>query len=87
MNKAAIEGQLNAGRRQAVPTKRQPARSFASAWGGFAEYLIANDHEAMLAAGLLYSWREVYDAFEDFHLKEGDNIPVFGAGPDTDPPA
>jgi threonine dehydrogenase-like Zn-dependent dehydrogenase len=33
------------------------------------------------AAGLLATWREVYAAFSDFRLAEGDEILVFGAGP------
>ena len=34
------------------------------------------------AAGLLCTWREVYAGmFTDFHLKPGDDIVVFGAGP------
>ena len=32
-------------------------------------------------AGLLCTWREVYSAFDDFHLQSGDDILVFGAGP------
>jgi threonine dehydrogenase-like Zn-dependent dehydrogenase len=32
-------------------------------------------------AVLLCTWREVYGAFEDFNLKAGDNILIFGAGP------
>jgi threonine dehydrogenase-like Zn-dependent dehydrogenase len=30
---------------------------------------------------LLCTWREVYGAFDDFHLRPGDDIVVFGAGP------
>jgi 2-desacetyl-2-hydroxyethyl bacteriochlorophyllide A dehydrogenase len=30
---------------------------------------------------LLCTWREVYGAFGDFHLKAGDNIVVYGGGP------
>jgi D-arabinose 1-dehydrogenase-like Zn-dependent alcohol dehydrogenase len=30
---------------------------------------------------MLCTWREVYGAFEDFHLKQGDNILIYGAGP------
>lgn len=33
------------------------------------------------AAGLLCTWREVYGAFDDFRLKKGDDILIFGAGP------
>jgi len=34
------------------------------------------------AAGLLCTWREVYAGmFTDFHLKEGQDIAIFGAGP------
>jgi threonine dehydrogenase-like Zn-dependent dehydrogenase len=33
------------------------------------------------AAGLLCTWREVYGGFEDFRLKKGDDILIFGAGP------
>jgi threonine dehydrogenase-like Zn-dependent dehydrogenase len=33
------------------------------------------------AAGLLCTWREVYGAFDDFQLKAGDDILIFGAGP------
>jgi threonine dehydrogenase-like Zn-dependent dehydrogenase len=32
-------------------------------------------------ACLLCTWREVYAGFSDFHLQEGDDILVFGAGP------
>jgi threonine dehydrogenase-like Zn-dependent dehydrogenase len=32
-------------------------------------------------AVMLCTWREVYGAFEDFHLQHGDNILVYGAGP------
>lgn len=80
-----------------------------SGWGGFCEYTLANDHEAMDADGvadaahgwievfeiqtrvdsdippdqavLLCTWREVLGAFRDFHLREGDDILVFGGGP------
>jgi threonine dehydrogenase-like Zn-dependent dehydrogenase len=83
--------------------------AYASGWGGFCEYTLANDHDAMLADGvadaehgwfeiyevqravaedipleaavLLCTWREVYGGFGDFHLKAGDEIVVFGAGP------
>ena len=33
------------------------------------------------AAVLLCTWREVYAAFDDFNLKAGQNILIFGAGP------
>ncbi len=33
------------------------------------------------AAGLLCTWREVRAGFEDFHLKAGDDILIYGAGP------
>jgi threonine dehydrogenase-like Zn-dependent dehydrogenase len=33
------------------------------------------------AAGMLCTWREVYGGFGDFHLKAGDAVVVFGAGP------
>jgi len=33
------------------------------------------------AAGLLCTWREVYSAFADFHLKPGDDLLIVGAGP------
>jgi threonine dehydrogenase-like Zn-dependent dehydrogenase len=32
-------------------------------------------------AVMLCTWREVYGAFEDFHLKRGDNVLISGAGP------
>ncbi len=32
-------------------------------------------------AVMLCTWREVYGAFEDFHLQPGNNILVYGAGP------
>lgn len=80
-----------------------------SGWGGFGEYTLANDHEAMVQDGvandangwvevyeiqtkvdadippeeavLLCTWREVLGAFRDFHLKPGDDVLIFGAGP------
>ncbi len=86
-----------------------PDPKYVSAWGGFSEYVIVNDHQAMAndgladevhgwkdlyqiqkkvpsdisieAAGLIYSWREVYGAIEDFHLQERNDILIFGAGP------
>ncbi|MCC8164689.1 MAG: zinc-binding dehydrogenase, partial [Planctomycetes bacterium] len=33
------------------------------------------------AGGLLCTWREIYSAFTDFHLKPDDAILVFGVGP------
>lgn len=39
------------------------------------------DDVPLEAAGLLCTWREVYGAFNDFRLKRGDNILIFGAGP------
>jgi threonine dehydrogenase-like Zn-dependent dehydrogenase len=33
------------------------------------------------AAVLMCTWREVYGGFGDFHLKAGDEVVVFGAGP------
>jgi threonine dehydrogenase-like Zn-dependent dehydrogenase len=82
---------------------------YASGWGGFCEYTLANDHEAMVAdgvadaehgwfecyeiqrkveadiaveaAGLLCTWREVYGGIGDFHLRPGDDVLIFGAGP------
>jgi threonine dehydrogenase-like Zn-dependent dehydrogenase len=83
--------------------------TYASGWGGFAQYTLAGDHQAMIEDGvatpehgwfevyeimravprsiavedavLLCTWREVYGAFEDFNLKKGDNVLVYGAGP------
>ncbi len=80
-----------------------------SGWGGFCEYVLIHDHDAMVADGvaddahgwfesceiqrtvdkdiplpeaaLLCTWREVYAGFGDFHLKSGDEILIFGAGP------
>jgi threonine dehydrogenase-like Zn-dependent dehydrogenase len=82
---------------------------YSSGWGGFSEYILAGDHQAMIADGvatqengwfevyeimrsvpksilvedavLLCTWREVYAAFGDFHLKAGDDILIIGAGP------
>lgn len=82
---------------------------YVSGWGGFSEYIIAGDHDAMVADGvamaahgwvevheimrpvtqeiavedavMLCTWREVYSAFDDFNLRAGDDIVVFGAGP------
>ncbi|MEM0896677.1 MAG: zinc-binding dehydrogenase [Verrucomicrobiota bacterium] len=81
----------------------------ASGWGGFCEYVIVNDHEAMVEDGvadeengwlevyeiqtpvggdvppeeavLFCTWREVLGAFRDFHLKPGDDVLIYGAGP------
>jgi D-arabinose 1-dehydrogenase-like Zn-dependent alcohol dehydrogenase len=83
-------------------------KKYGSGWGGFCEYTIAGDHEAMLEdnvatpqhgwlevyeimsvvpktisvedAVMLCTWREVYGAFADFHLKPGDDILIYGAG-------
>lgn len=83
--------------------------TYASGWGGFSQYTLAGDHEAMVAdrvaapehgwvevyeimrvvsktisvedAVMLCTWREVYGAFDDFNLKKGDNIIIYGAGP------
>jgi threonine dehydrogenase-like Zn-dependent dehydrogenase len=82
---------------------------YGSGWGGFCEYTLANDHDAMVqdgvadadhgwfevyevqrpvdadigleAAALLCTWREVYSAFADFHLRPGDDAVIFGGGP------
>ena len=82
---------------------------YASGWGGFCEYTLVNDHEAMVEDGvadekhgwfesyeiqravdgdipveeaaLLCTWREVLAAFDDFNLKRGDDVLVFGGGP------
>src|SRR5258708_29339187 len=84
-------------------------KTYGSGWGGFCQYTLAGDHQAMIADGvadsehgwaevyeimkvvpmgvsvedavMLCTWREVYGAFEDFNLKKGDNILVYGAGP------
>ena len=80
-----------------------------SGWGGFCEYVVVHDHDAMVEDGvadaehgwfesceiqrvvekdipfaeaaLLCTWREVYAGFGDFHLQQGDEILIFGAGP------
>ncbi|MGE5222488.1 MAG: zinc-dependent alcohol dehydrogenase [Omnitrophica WOR_2 bacterium] len=39
------------------------------------------DELALEDAVLLCTWREVYGAFEDFNLRPGDDILIFGAGP------
>ncbi|HTT69944.1 MAG TPA: zinc-binding dehydrogenase [Anaeromyxobacteraceae bacterium] len=84
-------------------------RAMSSGWGGFCEYTLVNDHDAMVADGvadeahgwlecyeiqrkvdpdigpaeaaMLCTWREVYGGLGDFHLRPGDDIIVFGAGP------
>jgi threonine dehydrogenase-like Zn-dependent dehydrogenase len=81
---------------------------YASGWGGFCEYTLVNDHDALAAdamadadhgwrecyeiqrtvaadipaeeAVLLCTWREVLGGFEDFQLRTGDDILIFGAG-------
>jgi threonine dehydrogenase-like Zn-dependent dehydrogenase len=88
---------------------RSTDENYHSGWGGFSQYLLAGDHQAMIAdntanreydwvevheimravpktisvedALMLCMWREVYGAFDDFHLQKGDNIVIFGAGP------
>lgn len=83
--------------------------AYGSGWGGFSQYTLAGDHQAMIEdsaatpeqgwfevyeimrtvprsisvedAVMLCTWREVYGAFEDFYLKKGDNILIYGAGP------
>ena len=88
---------------------RSTDENYHSGWGGFSQYLLAGDHQAMVAdraanpengwvevyqimravpktisvedALMLCMWREVYGAFDDFHLQKGDDIVVFGAGP------
>lgn len=80
-----------------------------SGWGGFCDYTLVTDHDAMVTDGvadaahnwfecyeiqrcvdadiapedavLLCMWREVYGGFNDFSIKAGDRILVFGAGP------
>ena len=82
---------------------------YASGWGGFSQYILATDHDAMVADGvadaehgwievheimrpvthdipleaavMLCTWREVYSAFDDFHLRLGQDIVIFGGGP------
>ena len=82
---------------------------YAAGWGGFCEYTLINDHDAMVADGvadekhgwfecyeiqrpvpadiplaeavMMCTWREVYAGFGDFHLRAGDDILIFGAGP------
>lgn len=86
-----------------------PDPSYGSGWGGFCEYTLAGDHQAMVEDGvaapehgwfevyeimrtvpqtisvedavMLCTWREVYGAFDDFFLKAGDNILIYGGGP------
>ncbi len=83
--------------------------AYGSGWGGFSQYTLAGDHQAMIEddlatpergwfevyeimravprsiavedAVMLCTWREVYGAFDDFNLKKGDNILIYGAGP------
>lgn len=83
--------------------------AYGSGWGGFCEYTLAGDHQAMVEdqvaapeygwfevfeimravpptigvedAVMLCTWREVYGAFDDFYLKAGDNIIIYGGGP------
>lgn len=83
--------------------------AYASGWGGFSQYTLAGDHQAMVEDGvatpengwfevyeimrvvpgeisvedavMLCTWREVYGAFDDFNLKPGDNVIIYGAGP------
>lgn len=83
--------------------------NYGSGWGGFCEYTLAGDHQAMVEEGvatpehgwfevyeimrvvpptiavedavMLCTWREVYGAFDDFMLKAGDNILIYGGGP------
>jgi threonine dehydrogenase-like Zn-dependent dehydrogenase len=78
--------------------------NYASGWGGFCEYTLAGDYDAMKADGvepaevfeimqvvpkdisiedavMLCTWREVYGAFTDFRLENGNNILIYGAGP------
>jgi threonine dehydrogenase-like Zn-dependent dehydrogenase len=83
--------------------------AYGSGWGGFSQYTLAGDHQAMVADGvadpehgwvevheimrvvprtiavedavMLCTWREVYGAFDDFNLKKGDNVIIYGAGP------
>ena len=80
-----------------------------SGWGGFSEYVIVHDHDAMVADGvadaehgwfesceiqrplpddipfdegaLLCTWREVYGGIDDFSIKPGQKVLVYGAGP------
>lgn len=82
--------------------------AFETAWGGFSEYLLAGDHQAMVEDGvatpdhgwadvyeimrpvpptlavedavMLCTWREVLSSFDDFDLKPGQDLIVFGAG-------
>ncbi len=82
---------------------------YVSGWGGFSEYILAGDHQALVEDGvataaqgwvevheimcvvtqdipvedavMLCTWREVYSAFDDFNLRAGVDIVVFGAGP------
>ncbi len=86
-----------------------PDPTYGSGWGGFCEYTLAGDHQAMVEDGvadeahgwgevfeimrvvprsisledavLLCTWREVYGAFDDFMLKAGDDVLIYGGGP------
>lgn len=86
-----------------------PDPAYGSGWGGFAQYTLAGDHQAMVEDGvadaahgwgevfeimrvvpktisledavLLCTWREVYGAFDDFYLKAGDDVLIYGGGP------
>jgi threonine dehydrogenase-like Zn-dependent dehydrogenase len=83
--------------------------AYGTGWGGFSQYVLANDHRAMVedgvadaehgwhevdeiartvpaeipveAAGMLCMWREVYAGFDDFSLRPGDNVLIYGGGP------
>lgn len=82
---------------------------YASGWGGFCEYTLVNDHDAMVADGvadekhgwfecyeiqrpvpadiplpeavMMCTWREVYAGFDDFNLRAGNDVLIFGSGP------
>lgn len=82
---------------------------YASGWGGFCEYTLVNDHDAMVADGvadekhgwfecyeiqrpvpadiplpeavMMCTWREVYGGFDDFNLRAGNDVLIFGSGP------
>ena len=88
---------------------QSPDPAYGSGWGGFCEFTLAGDHQAMVEDGvadeahgwgevfeimrvvprsialedavLLCTWREVYGAFDDFLLKPGDDVLVYGGGP------
>jgi threonine dehydrogenase-like Zn-dependent dehydrogenase len=83
--------------------------AYGSGWGGFSEYTIAGDHQALIEdnaataengwyevseimrvvppdiaiedAVMLCTWREVYSAFDDFQLRKGDSVVIYGDGP------